>query len=165
MTDHVAGDIARTMPTAPPRSTTDTDKADKKAKGGKGNPLIAYLGAPTFRLNAAPKWYEDKTDKMKQNMKVAEAIFNIGSTLVLSASIYMERQIVQDATGRKAKRYLRFSLPRAVKVADGMTEHTEDFKTGTVMAFQQWQAETGTTIATSAKLKGGVVELPDEDMT
>ena len=153
-------------------SVEDSDKGKGKGKP-KGNPLSAHYGAPVFKLNANPKWYKpgsrvplkDVTNEPEANCRVADVELTVGGIEVISASIYMERAVVQGASGRKLQRYLRFSFPKAIKIAEAATEHVEPFKLAMVAAFQDWQAATGATAATSARSSNGVVALPEEDLT
>lgn len=172
MTDHVAGDIARNLANAPVSRPDDSAEKGKGKGKPKGNPLSAHFGAPVFKLNANPKWYKpgsrvplkDVTQEPEANCRVADVELTIGGIETISASIYMERAIVQGASGRKLQRYLRFSFPKAIKIAEAMSEHVETFKLAMVAAFQDWQSTTGTTSATSARSTNGVVTLPEENL-
>jgi hypothetical protein len=151
----MAGEIARQM------AATPTEPRKEKS-----NPIAKLLGKPTFRLVANPKWYEDKYDKAKSNMRLAHVDFVLGNLVTISASIYMERTIEQRADGRYAQKFERFSLPKGITVGKDDAEgqiHLEEFKNEVLDGFDAWiknvEQSSGGKVGRSSGRSAGVERL------
>jgi len=151
------GDMARIMAHAPATAIGDAmtdaarkaaDKAARKAaKDAKeplaGNPFATLFGVPMFRLVANPKWYDDKTDKTKQSLRLAFVDFMLGGIATISASVYLERQIKTTAAGKRADTVERFSWPKGIVIAKEAKAQVqgEMFKNACLDAFDKWRVD------------------------
>jgi hypothetical protein len=132
----VAGDIARQAAAAPAQR-----QQNREAKAAV-NGVAAILGTPTFRLVDNPKWYDDKFNKgTKWNMRLAHVEFTLGGKdgdVMITGSIYFEKELVQDNEGRTEQLYMRFSPPKGVTLGKGPT--ADNFKESILDAFDTWKA-------------------------
>lgn len=129
---------------AQPDSKTDKRQGRQQSQPARaerkpaGNSLAAVLGAATFRLVENPRWYPDKYNKGKENQRVAHAEFTVSGEVVITGSIYFEKEIAQDSEGRKEQTFMRFSPPKGVSLGKGAT--ADEFKESILDQFEAFKA-------------------------
>ena len=135
----------------------ETRKADK---GDKVNPITAVMGQPTFsRPERAIKWFQDKFNQNKQNATIGKVAFDV-SGVTIQATVYQERVIEKTTKGRMATNYLRFSLPKGVRLGDDLKPYLGEWSADIMTQWQEWTAKTGNTRIESAR--AGLVALGSE---
>lgn len=156
----VAAKVAGKPGKAQTRVLGERDRKDRKTPTAKVNPIAAVFGSPVFsRPERAIKWFQDKYNVNKQNATIGKVTFDL-SGVTVQATIYQERTIEKTTKGRMATNYLRFSLPKGVRLSDDLKPHLGDWSADIMTAWQDWTAKAGGTRIESAR--AGLVALGTE---
>lgn len=152
----IAGDIARSMATAPVRR----QGKEKTVEPGIQFPLVS------FRLVANPKAYEDRLDKSKSNTRIAY-VDMVGDMMpfTVQGSIYLEARTVQREDGRHIERGIRFSLPKGIEFTAAIpVERIAEWKDSVIDQYVAWRKTAGGKVAAAAgKQAAGYRTLGDTD--
>ena len=114
----------------------------------------------TFRLVANPKEYEDRQDKIKTTSRIAYVDMPaLAGMATLTASIYLETRLIQEAEGRRSVKSIRFSLPKGFEIkADlpaGQSAQVEAWKERIVDEFIAWRKASGSGMVATPKHTAG----------